>query len=154
MNMRRITTGLLIGVMGSATTASAQGADRSTIEGVQQAFQAAVQAWDLDGWAALFTDDTVMLTPFAQTIVGRDAFRRYWAKAWEGRQGSGRNPLSLTRKGILEGDDLAVVRLDYGPEGGNAVGQYVWTLVRERGGQWRIAWWVFTRPPPRPPRNG
>lgn len=135
------------------TMAQAPAVNADGIEEFQQAFEQAVRSWDIVEWAALLHEDAVMMTPFGQTIEGREAFRRYWERAWEGRAGSGPNPLRLElRETLIEGD-LATVRLAYGPEGGETVGDYVWILTRSADGSWRLEWWIFTRRPPDAPQR-
>lgn len=77
---------------------------------------------------------------------GRDAFRELWSRTFEGRTGV--NPLEVEVRGSIVEGDLAVVRADYGPEGRDPVGQYVWTLVRSDDDAWRPRWWIFTREAP------
>lgn len=132
-----------------ATPLVAQDPDpEQAIDDFEAAFERAVRNWDVDAWSSLLGEEPVMMTPFGQTIEGREAFRAYWEKAWGGRVGSGPNQLSLERRGARVEGDLAVVRLAYGPEGGDPVGDYVWTLSRDDDGAWRLVWWIFTRQPP------
>lgn len=123
------------------------------VEAFQNAFVDAVRRYDVDAWAALLLEDAVMMTPLGQTIEGREAFRAYWAEAWQGRRGTSRNPLSLNREDVMLEGDLAVVRLAYGPGGSDPVGDYTWVLRRTDEG-YRLAWWIFTRRPPSPPSTG
>jgi len=66
-----------------------------------------------------------------------------WKRTFEGR--TGRNPLEVVVRDVLTEGNLAVVRTDYGPEGREPVGQYVWALERDERGAWMLAWWIFNR---------
>jgi len=140
------TAALLAAAAGLAPApASAQAApDRTTVAGFTDAFLSAVRSWDVDAWAALVTEDVVMMAPNGRIVEGRDAFHDLWSRSFEGQTGV--NPLQITVRGVEAGPELAVVRADYGPEGSDPVGQYVWTLVRDDpSGPWSLRWWIFNR---------
>lgn len=109
----------------------------------RDAFVEAVRSWDVDGWSELFAEDGVMMAPSGRTVEGRRAFRELWARSFEGQ--TGRNPLDVTVLEARVSGELAVVRADYGPDGADPVGQYVWVLEREGESPWRLAWWIFNR---------
>lgn len=133
---------LALAVGPRSVIAQAPGEPR-TVPAFVDAFVTAVRAWDADAWAALVTEDVVMMTPGGSVVEGRRAFRDLWTRTFEGRTGA--NPLHVeVRESVIVGD-LAVVRADYGPTGRDPVGQYVWTLVRRPGGPWALDWWIFTR---------
>ena len=67
------------------------------------------------------------------------------------RAGETLSPLAgfpVAVKDVRSQGDLAVVRADYGPDGAEPVGQYVWTLERGAQGTWTLSWWIFNRKPP------
>lgn len=114
-------------------------------ESFAESFVSAVRVWDVERWAELVTEDVVMMAPSGRVVEGRDAFRELWSRTFEGRTGV--NPLQVEIRGSIVEGDLAVVRADYGPEGRDPVGQYVWTLVRSDEGDWKLEWWIFNRKP-------
>lgn len=128
---------------GATASTAAQAPDEGTVTGFRDAFVGAVRGWDVNAWAELVTDDVVMMAPDGRVIEGRDAFRELWTRSFEGR--SGRNPLHVEIREHEILDAVALVRADYGPEGRDPVGQYVWKLVRTDEGRWRLDWWIFTR---------
>lgn len=129
--------------LGPRSVTAQEAADATTPEAFAEAFVSAVRAWDVERWAGLVTEDVVMMAPSGRVVEGRDAFRELWTRTFEGRTGV--NPLKVEVRGSMVEGDLAVVRADYGPEGRDPVGQYVWTLVRSDEGDWRLRWWIFNR---------
>jgi len=128
----------------AVTPAAAQeAAEPETPEAFTEAFVSAVRDWDVERWAGLVTEDVVMMAPNGRVVEGRDAFHELWTRTFEGRTGV--NPLQVRVRGSMVEGDLAVVRADYGPEGREPVGQYVWTLVRAHDDGWRLRWWIFNR---------
>jgi len=114
-----------------------------TVQEFTDAFVSAVRVWDVDAWSALVSEDVVMMAPNGRKLEGREAFRELWARTFAGQ--TGRNPLKVVvNDSVVEGD-LAVVRADYGPEGADPVGQYVWMLRRDGRGVWVLSWWIFNR---------
>lgn len=116
---------------------------RRAVERFATAFQEAVRAYDVDAWADLVTEEVVMMVADARMTEGRDAFRELWERTFEGRTGP--NPLSVAVQEVLESGDLVAVRADYGPEGRDPVGQYVWVLERGKDGDLLLRWWMFSR---------
>jgi len=114
-----------------------------TVPDFTTAFVSAVRDWNVEAWAELVADDVVMMAPNGRIVEGREAFRDLWTRTFEGRTGV--NPLKVVLKDVRSEGDLAVVRADYGPEGREPVGQYVWTLERDERGTWSLAWWIFNR---------
>lgn len=140
----RLTTALaLLLILVPPRGLEAQAPDPTSLSGFRDAFVAAVADWNVDAWAELVTEDVVMMAPNGRVVEGRQAFRELWSRTFEGR--SGVNPLEVEIQGFTVSGDLAVVRADYGPRDRDPVGQYVWKLIREEGGEWRLAWWIFNR---------
>jgi ketosteroid isomerase-like protein len=133
---------IVISLFAVCTAATAKDDEPQTIEQFRVAFVEAVRAMDADRWAALVTDDVVMMAPNGRMVEGRPAFKALWQRSFEGQ--SGPNPLSVKIDDVLQKDALAIVRAQYGPKGRDPVGQYVWVLVREAK-EWRLAWWIFNR---------
>lgn len=109
------------------------------------AFLEAVRSYDVDGWADLVSEDVVMMAPNGRVVEGREAFRELWARSFAGQ--SGLNPLTVLVRDVRASEGLAVVRADYGPEGADPVGQYVWVLIPGPDGGWLLDWWIFNRRP-------
>jgi len=105
--------------------------------------QRAVRRYDTDRWSELMAEDVVMMTPGGTLLQGRDAFHNFWTRAFEGRTGP--NPLEIRIDEVRASRHLIMVRARYGPEGNEAVGQYVWLLSRARDDEWRVSWWIFNR---------
>lgn len=116
---------------------------RRTVERFAAAFQEAVRAYDVGAWAELVTDDIVMMVANARMTEGREAFRELWERSFEGRTGP--NPLRIAVQDVLASGDLVAVRADYGPEGREPVGQYVWVLERDEAGGLLLRWWMLSR---------
>ena len=118
----------------------------STVDAFKEAFNSAVRARDVEAWARLVAEDVVMMAPSGRVIEGREAFRELWTRSFAGQTGP--NPLQLSMIEVRTAGDLAVARVDYGPEGQEPVGQYVWVLGRDIRGVWSLDWWIFNRRPP------
>lgn len=139
---------LALAAVGTALATAAplvaqEGPPLRTVEAYAEAFVSAVARWDVDAWAQLVTEDVVMMAPSGRTVEGREAFHELWTRTFEGRTGV--NPLSVNVLEVRSEGDLAVVRAEYGPQGADPVGQYVWTLERDERGGWILAWWIFNR---------
>lgn len=106
-------------------------------------FENAVRSYDVEAWAALVSEDIVMMAPSGRTVEGREAFRALWSRTFEGQ--SGPNPLSIEVQEVRMSGDQAVVRANYGSEAADPVGQYVWVLERADGEEWLLSWWIFNR---------
>jgi len=130
---------------GGPTTARAQDATvPEDIRRYTESFEEAVRAYDVDAWTELVADDVVMMAPNGRMVEGRTAFHDLWSRTFAGQTGP--NPLRVILHEARVADDLAVVRAGYGPEGADAVGQYVWILERAGADQpWVLAWWIFNR---------
>lgn len=124
---------------------SGQDSPEREIRHFASAFEAAVRAYDVERWVELVSEDVVMMAPGGRLVEGRDDFRELWTRSFEGQTGP--NPLSVVVRDVRASGELAVVRADYGPEGAEPVGRYVWVLTRRPGDGWLLDWWIFTRRP-------
>lgn len=134
---------VLAGLPAPAESQASRGPE--TVEAFAEAFVTAVRGWDVDAWAELVTENVVMMAPSGRMVEGRSAFRELWERSFQGQ--TGRNPLQVRVRDVRRGEDMAVVRADYGPEGADPVGQYVWLLERDDRAGWLLAWWIFNRRP-------
>lgn len=138
------TTWIMLLAVGPTTVRAQEPAVPEDIRRYTESFEEAVRAYDVDAWTELVADDVVMMAPNGRMLEGKTAFHDLWSRSFEGQTGA--NPLRVSLHEVRVADDLAVVRAGYGPEGADAVGQYVWILERPRADQpWVLAWWIFNR---------
>lgn len=131
--------------------------DEAAVRAVEQAYDAAWNASDVDALVALLTPDAVIVTPYGNVARGRAEIQRLLQQFLAG-PGRGSHHTSLVWGVGFVTDDVAVVDAEARIEGLNEPGaarssfvhKFTDILVREDRA-WRIAHvraYVFSVPPP------
>ena len=119
------------------------------IQKLYGAFDAAVNAGDVDGWLAVQTEDCTWLPPDRPAVAGKEAVRAYVQDAWFGL-------FNMTVKSTIEeavatSDSDAWARgswtMDLVPKDGSEPSTVAGTLLsvlRRESGDWRVARTAFS----------
>jgi uncharacterized protein (TIGR02246 family) len=117
-------------------------ADVTAISHATRALLKAVNAGDLAGVLAVWSDDGVLMPPHHASVSGRDQIERYFTQIFE----RSRFSFSFTDSRVVVDGDLAIERVEYsvrisaragGAERQDA-GKGVHIFRREAGGRWKL----------------
>jgi ketosteroid isomerase-like protein len=116
--------------------------DRSSIATRRAAFLEAFNSENLDGMAALLTDNHIGMPPNRPPLIGKDANRAFWQEGIS----VARSHFAIGTEELLILDDVAIDRfrwaVDSTPRGGGAPihdeGKCVWIWQRQSDGDWKI----------------
>jgi len=134
--MRRILFTMAALVFALPLRASAQGDLKSQIAKLDQAWQAAYNAKDAAGIAALYATDAKVMAPGDATVSGRSDIQAFFAEQF--KQG-GKN--TLTTSEVLDGGAYAIAIGGYvatGPDGKHLDHGTYMTIYKKVGGGWMI----------------
>jgi uncharacterized protein (TIGR02246 family) len=127
---------------GSDESADVQ-ADVAAIEALLQHYGSVVTMGDLDAWAAMWVDDSVIMPPDMPAVYGKEDILALQAPAFENFKWS----MTVNTEEVKVSGDLAFARGTYSamltPKGGGepekVEGKFLSILERQEGGTWKFA---------------
>jgi ketosteroid isomerase-like protein len=141
----------LVLIVAACNQAAAPG-DPSVITSRSEAWEAALNAKDIDGLAALYTDDTRLMPPNLEMSTGHDAVRA----AFGGMIDAGLSADLTSAEASVSGDvgyNLGNYKLMAGEDVVD-VGKYIEIWRRGSDGEWRIANDIWNSDKPAAPMQG
>ncbi len=135
--MRKLLTVVSLFLLITACTQSPPPADSSDITSRSEAWEAALNAADIDALVALYTDDARLLPPNGEMTIGRDAVRAEFITMID----AGFSSELTSVEAVVSGDIAYNVGTYTTTLGGEQVdvGKFIETWHRGDDGQWRIA---------------